>query len=72
MDVDDAIVESKDLAERRAADERRELSWRTGHQRVDAFDVTGRLFDPDDVVVGGETDHRVSEHVARRSTGHVI
>ena len=29
MDVDDAIIESKDLAERRAADERREFSWRT-------------------------------------------
>ncbi len=29
MDMDDAIVESKDLAERRAADERREFSWRT-------------------------------------------
>lgn len=29
MDMDDAIVESKDLAERRAADGRREFSWRT-------------------------------------------
>ena len=29
MDVDDAIIESDDLAERRAADERREFSWRT-------------------------------------------